>query len=207
MSRNGPKAYLSWSLAVHISSGHVGNGYYPSCCVICHLEKMLESASETRNKTTLSWIQTRCQNYCSTSSSAIPSATKIFCPACLHATNSKIFKTFSPCTHLHLSKGRASWVFLHSSFQNSRFTFTFQFLLFLLQFSFCVLLITFHFYSFHLHLQNTPVFYFLHFHKQTTLKKGRDIIPDIFNKVLTRAFWRQNYFTFNKPAPFGAKMI
>ena len=31
------------------------------------------------------------------------------------------------------------------------------------------------------------------------------IIPDILSLKMTRAFWRQNTFTFNKPVPLGAK--
>jgi hypothetical protein len=41
---------------------------------------------------------------------------------------------------------------------------------------------------------------------QTPPKKGRDIIPDILSLKMTGAFWRQNTFNFNKPAPFGAKL-
>jgi len=41
---------------------------------------------------------------------------------------------------------------------------------------------------------------------QTTPKIGRDIIPDILSLKTTRAFWRQNNFNINKPAPLGAKL-
>ncbi len=33
------------------------------------------------------------------------------------------------------------------------------------------------------------------------------IIPDILSLKMTRAFWRQNTFTFNKPAPLVAKIL
>jgi hypothetical protein len=33
------------------------------------------------------------------------------------------------------------------------------------------------------------------------------ITPDILSLKTTRAFWRQNTFTFNKPAPLGAKIL
>jgi hypothetical protein len=33
------------------------------------------------------------------------------------------------------------------------------------------------------------------------------IISDILSLKTTRAFWRQNTFTFNKPAPLGAKIL
>jgi hypothetical protein len=33
------------------------------------------------------------------------------------------------------------------------------------------------------------------------------IIPDILSLKMTRAFWRQNTFTINKPAPLGAKIL
>jgi len=46
-----------------------------------------------------------------------------------------------------------------------------------------------------------------YYQTQTTPKKGRDIIPDILSLKTTRAFWRQNTFTFNKPAPLGAKIL
>jgi hypothetical protein len=36
---------------------------------------------------------------------------------------------------------------------------------------------------------------------------GSGIIPDILSLKTTRAFWRQNTFTFNKPAPLGAKIL
>ena len=42
---------------------------------------------------------------------------------------------------------------------------------------------------------------------QTPPKKGRDIIPDILSPKMTRAFWRQNNFNINKPAPLGAKLL
>jgi hypothetical protein len=80
--------------------------------------------------------------------------------------------------------------------------FTFSFTIFI-----CVYLVLFTFTVFMYIYKTLSRILLLHFHKQTTPKKGRDIIPDIFNKVLTRAFWRQNYFTFNKPAPFGAKIL
>jgi hypothetical protein len=67
---------------------------------------------------------------------------------------------------------------------------------FLLQFTFVSYLVLSTFTSFYLHLQNTLLYFTFTFHKQTTRKKGRDIIPDIFNKVLNRAFWRQNYSHF-----------
>jgi hypothetical protein len=35
---------------------------------------------------------------------------------------------------------------------------------------------------------------------QTPPNKERDITPDILSLKTTRAFWRQNTFTFNKPA-------
>ena len=85
-------------------------------------------------------------------------------------------------------------------------------------FSFCFAL--FHFMS-EFTLSTLVHFDILHFYSpvlllllqtQTTPKKGRDIIPDILDPVLqpdptlmNRAFWRQN-ITFNKPAPFGAKL-
>ena len=63
---------------------------------------------------------------------------------------------------------------------------------------------------------STLPFYSYFYKRKTTPKKGRDIIPDIFDPipqpdptVMNRAFWRQNtriHFTFNKPAPFGAKL-
>jgi len=56
---------------------------------------------------------------------------------------------------------------------------------------------TFHYLSMHIYYYQT----------QTTPKKGRDIIPDILSLKMTRAFWRQNAFTFNKPAPLGAKIL
>jgi hypothetical protein len=33
------------------------------------------------------------------------------------------------------------------------------------------------------------------------------IIPDILSPKTTRAFWRQNNFNINKPAPLGAKLL
>jgi hypothetical protein len=33
------------------------------------------------------------------------------------------------------------------------------------------------------------------------------ITPDILSLKTTRPFWRQNTFTFNKPAPLGAKIL
>jgi len=80
-------------------------------------------------------------------------------------------------------------------------------------FSFCFAL--FHFVS-EFTLSTLVHFYILHFYSpvlllllqtQTTPKKGRDIIPDILSLKTTRAFWRQNTFTFNKPAPLGAKIL
>jgi len=63
---------------------------------------------------------------------------------------------------------------------------------------------------------STLPFYSYFYKRKTTPKKGRDIIPDIFDPIhqpdptlMNRAFWRQNtwiHFTFNKPAPFGAKL-
>jgi hypothetical protein len=41
---------------------------------------------------------------------------------------------------------------------------------------------------------------------QTPQNKGRDIAPDILSFKMTRAFWRQNTFTFNKPVPLGTKI-
>jgi hypothetical protein len=37
--------------------------------------------------------------------------------------------------------------------------------------------------------------------------EGRLIIPDILSPKMTRAFWRQNNFNINKPAPLGAKLL
>jgi len=34
-----------------------------------------------------------------------------------------------------------------------------------------------------------------------------NIIPDILSPKTTRAFWRQNNFNINKPAPLGAKLL
>jgi len=55
---------------------------------------------------------------------------------------------------------------------------------------------TFHYLSMHIYYYQT----------QTTPKKGRDIIPDILSLKMTRAFSCQNTFSFNIPAPFGAKL-
>ena len=72
-----------------------------------------------------------------------------------------------------------------------------------------------HLYIFTFYIFTLP-FYSYFYKRKTTPKKGRDIIPDIFDPIhqpdptlMNRAFWRQNtriHFTFNKPAPFGAKL-
>jgi len=59
------------------------------------------------------------------------------------------------------------------------------------------------FYIFTFHYLSMHIYYY---QMQTTPKKGRDIIPDILSLKTTRAFWRQNTFSFNIPAPFGAKL-
>jgi len=69
-----------------------------------------------------------------------------------------------------------------------------------------------HLYSFTFFTFTLSLLVHEHLQTQTTPKKGRDIISDILDPVLqpdptlmNRAFWRQN-ITFNKPAPFGAKL-
>jgi hypothetical protein len=52
-----------------------------------------------------------------------------------------------------------------------------------------------HLYIFTFHTLTLPILLLLS-QKQTTSKKGRDITNDIFNKVLNRAFWCQNYIHF-----------
>ena len=76
------------------------------------------------------------------------------------------------------------------------FDFHYTLFIFLLHFTFCVLLTTYYFYKFHCTFANALPYFTFTFHKQTTPKKGRDIISDIFNIVLNRAFWRQNYNHF-----------
>jgi hypothetical protein len=69
-------------------------------------------------------------------------------------------------------------------------------LLFLLQFSFVSYLVLSTFTVFIYICKTLSCILLLHFHKQTTPKRVRDIILDIFNIVLNRAFWRQNNFHF-----------
>ncbi len=112
-----------------------------------------------------------------------------------------MFQSRRPQCSFILNQREGIRSFFTALFRTLDFTYTFIFTFFpLFLFSFvsdftlstCVL---FYLYIFTFYTFTLPILLLLS-QKQTTPKKGRDIISDILNKVLNRAFWRQNYIHF-----------
>jgi hypothetical protein len=120
-------------------------------------------------------------------------------------------KTSQPRAHLLLNKGRGTKVFFTVLFRTlDLFSFlTFSFFTLVLSFTFVSAMLS-HFtvlVQFYIFTSQYLSMHIYYYQEQTTPKKGRDIIPDILSLKTTHAFWRQNTFNLNKPAPFGAKLL
>ncbi len=114
----------------------------------------------------------------------------------LNKTQLSIFQSRRPLCSFIPNQREGITSFFTVLFRTLDFTFTFMFYIFLICVWFHIKVHSYYFTCTSLHFTlSLPILLSLS-QKQTTLKKGRDIIPDIFNKVLNRAFWRQNYIHF-----------
>jgi hypothetical protein len=60
----------------------------------------------------------------------------------------------------------------------------------------------------HVHANVVNVHYMrVHYMRVHYMRVHYIIIPDILSPKTTRAFWRQNNFNINKPAPLGATLL
>jgi hypothetical protein len=137
----------------------------------------------------------------------------MLCSGTSHSSNAKsnflIFQSRRPLSSFTPNQREGIMSLFTVLFRTLDFTCTFLFHFYFALFHFV------HLYIFTFYISTLP-FYSYFYKRKTTPKKGRDIIPDIFDPIhqpdptlMNRAFWRQNtriHFTFNKPAPFGAKL-
>ncbi len=109
---------------------------------------------------------------------------------CHLPTNSK---ADGSCAHLHLNKRRYFTVLFRTLDFIVIFVHSFDFVS-------DTFLVLYFYIQISLHVQLLP-------QMQKNPNKGRDITPDIFTLKMTCTSWRQITFTFNKPAPLGAKIL